>query len=314
MTDMTEIPPLRDPQTGFGMTDSKCDTVIAFIGLGAMGYPMAGHLAAAGYALRVHNRTASKAVRFLSEYEGGTHHHAKTPDAAAHNADWLVVCVGHDDDLRTVTLGPNGAIAALKPGSCLINHGTSSVDISHELAAACAARAVDFLDAPLSGGQNGAEQGCLTIFIGGAEKTLLKARPIFECYARQVTHMGDIGCGQTTKMINQICVAGLLQGLSEGLAFAKKSGINRDAVLKAIGQGAAQSWQMDHRGSTMVQGRFDFGFAVEWMHKDLRICLDEAERIGAALPISRIIHQYYAELMDQGDHRLDSSALIKRLL
>ena len=296
------------------MTHSIHDTVIAFIGLGAMGYPMAGHLAAAGYSLHIHNRTPSKAVRFLSEHGGDIHHHAGTPDAAAHHADWVVVCVGNDDDLRAVTLGPKGAVANLKPGSCLINHGTSSVDISHELAAACATRHVEFLDAPLSGGQNGAEQGCLTVFVGGMEMTLSKARPILECYARRITHMGDTGYGQITKMVNQICVAGLLQGLSEGLAFAKKSGINGEVLLEAIGRGAAQSWQMDHRGSTMLQGRFDFGFAVEWMHKDLGICLKEAERISAALPISRIVHEYYAELMAQGDHRLDSSALIKRLL
>ncbi len=291
-------------------------TVIAFIGLGTMGYPMAGHLAAAGYCLRLYNRTQSKTVQFLAEYgkTHNTHHHSKTAYDAACQSDWAIICVGNDDDLRAATLGTNGVISSLKPGSCLINHGTSCVEISHELSSACAARNIGFLDAPISGGQAGAQQGLLSIFVGGTGETLSRARPVLECYAQQITHMGDVGSGQITKMVNQICVAGLLQGLSEGLAFAKKAGIKGEALLEAIGSGAAQSWQMDHRGSTMLEGRFDFGFAVEWMHKDLGICLHEAERIGATLPVSRMIRDYYAELIAEGDNRLDSSSLIKRLL
>ena len=228
-------------------------------------------------------------------------------------ADWIILCVGNDEDVQQATLGENGVVEGLRPGACLINHGTSSVDICRRVSDACTAAGGTFLDAPVSGGQSGAEHGQLSIFVGGAETVVAAAQPVLACYAQRVTHMGPVGAGQLAKMVNQICVGGLLQGLAEGLAFGRKAGLDGKKLLAAISQGAAQSWQMDHRGISMLENRFDFGFAVKWMHKDLCLCLDEAERLGAGLPVTETVRDYYAELIDHGDAQLDSSALIKRL-
>ena len=283
---------------------------VAFVGLGVMGYPMAGHLAAAGHAVRVYNRTETRAEAWVAEH-GGTA--APTPAAAAAGADFVFVCVGNDDDVRSVTLGAEGVLSGMSEGAILVDHTTASADLARELAAAGAARGVGFLDAPVSGGQAGAENGQLTIMVGGAPDTFAAAEPVMDCYARAVRLMGDAGAGQLTKMVNQVCIAGVLQGLSEGLHFAEKAGLDVDAVVEVIGKGAAQSWQMDNRAGTMGRREFEFGFAVQWMQKDLDMTLQAARRLGARMPLTALVDQFYADVAAMGGARWDTSSLIERL-
>ncbi len=283
---------------------------VAFIGLGVMGYPMAGHLARAGHAVTVYNRTASKAARWCGEYAG---EQAESPAAAAAGAEFVFSCVGNDDDLREVTTGPAGAFAALAPGSIHVDHSTTSAAVARELAAAAQAAGCAFLDAPVSGGQAGAESGVLTVMCGGDAAAYARAEPVMAAYARACARLGEAGAGQLTKMVNQVCAAGVIQGLAEGLDFGQRAGLDMRQVLEVISKGAAQSWQMDNRGESMCEGRYDFGFAVDWMRKDLGIVLDEATRNGAALPLTRLIDGYYAELQALGGNRWDTSSLIELL-
>ena len=283
----------------------------AFIGLGVMGYPMAGHLVRrGGMAVTVYNRTAAKAEAWCAEY-GGTA--ASTPAAAAAGAEVVVLCVGDDPDVRAVTLGPGGVLETMAAGSLLIDHTTASADIARELAAACSARGIGFLDAPVSGGQAGAVNGALTIMVGGEAADHARAAPVFAAYGKFAGHMGPAGAGQLAKMVNQICIAGVLQGLGEGLAFAERAGLDGRAVVEAMSRGAAQSWQMENRHATMLEGRFDFGFALDWMRKDLGIALAEARRNGASLPLTALVDQHYADLQRRGHGRWDTSSLIERL-
>jgi 3-hydroxyisobutyrate dehydrogenase len=283
---------------------------VTFLGLGVMGYPMAGHIAAAGHEVTVYNRTAAKAEAWVAQHSGGA---ALTPDAAVIDADFVFSCVGDDPDVVAVALGDNGAIAAMKQGAVYIDNSTVSAEVAGKLFAAGAARGVGVLDAPVSGGQAGAENGKLTVMVGGTPEDFDNALPIMQCYGARVVRMGDAGKGQVAKMVNQICIASLVQGLSEGLNFALAAGLDTDALLEAISGGAAQSWQMVNRGHTMVENEFDFGFAVDWMRKDLRICLEEAKRNGAPLPVTEIVAGYYAELGEMGHGRNDTSSLIRRL-
>ena len=283
---------------------------IAFVGLGVMGYPMAGHLARAGHRVIVYNRTAAKATRWVAQYGGRA---APTPAAAARDAELVMTCVGNDDDLRSVVTGEDGALAAMSSGAILVDHTTASAQVARELFSAAQSRAVAFLDAPVSGGQAGAENGTLTIMVGGDATAFEQARTTLASYARAVTHMGPAGAGQLTKMVNQICVVGVVQALAEGLDFARRAGLDPLAVLDAIGKGAAQSWQMENRGKTMVADRFDFGFAVDLMRKDLSICLAEARANGAALPITSLIDQFYARIQAREGGRWDTSSLIRLL-
>ena len=283
---------------------------VAFLGLGVMGYPMAGHLAAKGHEVTVFNRTASRSAAWVAEHG---HRSAATPAEAAAGAEVVFACVGNDDDLRAVATGPGGAFEGLAPGAVFVDHTTASAAVARELAAAAAGQGAGFVDAPVSGGQAGAEKGVLTVMCGGAEEPYARAEPLIAAYARACRLMGGAGAGQLTKMVNQICIAGLLQGLSEGLAFAQKAGLDGRAVLDVISKGAAGSWQMENRGPTMLEGRFDFGFAVDWMRKDLAICLDEAERNGAALPATALIDQFYKDVQRMGGGRNDTSSLIRRL-
>ena len=280
---------------------------VAFIGLGVMGYPMAGHLAKAGFETRVYNRTAAKAEQWCAEYGGS---HGLTPREAAEGADFVFMCVGNDDDLRSVVYGDDGVLAGCKAGAILIDHTTASADVAREIAERAQ---VAFLDAPVSGGQAGAENGVLTVMIGGSEAAFEAARPVIMSYARAAELLGDVGAGQLTKMVNQICIAGLVQGLSEGLNFAQSAGLDGHKVVDVISKGAAGSWQMENRGKTMLNDEFEFGFAVDWMRKDLGICLDESERNGADLPVTRIVNDYYGELQSMGGGRWDTSSLIRRL-
>ena len=282
----------------------------AFIGLGVMGFPMAGHLAKAGVAVTVYNRSAEKAVNWVGQF-GGTQ--ATTPRAAAEGADFVFTCVGNDDDLRAVVLGEDGALAGMKPGAILIDHTTTSAEVARELNAACAAKKCAMLDAPVSGGEAGAINGALTIMVGGAAESFAEAAPLMAHFARATKLMGLSGSGQLTKMVNQICIAGLVQGLSEGLNFAEKAGLDGHAVIETISKGAAQSWQMENRFETMIDDNFDFGFAVDWMVKDLGICLDEAARNGAALPVTEVVKTYYQDVQAMGGGRWDTSSLIRRL-
>ena len=282
----------------------------AFIGLGAMGFPMAGHLQRAGYPTTVYNRSPAKASHWHETYQGKT---APTPAEAALNADLVFVCVGNDDDVREVTLGNQGVLATLKPGSILIDHTTASADLARELQAACQKKNIGFLDAPVSGGQAGAESGQLTIMAGGETSTFDSAQPMMSIYGKSVRLMGPCGTGQLTKMANQICIAGVLQGLSEALHFSDRAGLDTAAVIEAISQGAAQSWQMDNRSQTMIQGQFDFGFAVDWMRKDLGLVLDAASRAGASLPLTALVDQFYGDVQNLGGGRWDTSSLIERL-
>jgi 3-hydroxyisobutyrate dehydrogenase len=283
---------------------------VAFIGLGVMGYPMAGHLAAKGHAVTVYNRTAKRAEDWVAQH-GGTH--ARTPAAAADGAEIVFACVGNDDDLRSVTVGDDGAFGGLGRGVVFVDHTTASAAVARELDAAATERGAQFVDAPVSGGQAGAENGQLTVMCGGAAEPYARVEPVIASYAKSCRLMGSAGAGQLTKMVNQICIAGLLQGLSEGLAFAQKAGLDGQAVLDVISKGAAGSWQMENRGRTMLDDKFDFGFAVNWMRKDLGICLAEANSNGAALPATALIDQFYKDVQGRGGERWDTSSLIRRL-
>ena len=283
---------------------------IAFLGMGVMGYPMAGHIAAAGHDVTVYNRTTAKAEAWAAQHGG---RHAATPAAAANGADFVFCCVGDDPDVLSVALGDDGAIPAMQQGAVFIDNSTVSADVARQLYAAGSATGVMTLDAPVSGGQAGAENGQLTVMVGGDAAGFDAALPVMQCYGARVVHMGAAGQGQQAKMVNQICIAGLVQSLSEGLNFAIEAGLDTDKLLEAISGGAAQSWQMVNRGHTMVKGEFDFGFAVDWMRKDLRICIEEAKRNGAPLPVTEIVAGYYAELSADGHGRNDTSSLIRRL-
>jgi 3-hydroxyisobutyrate dehydrogenase len=284
---------------------------VAWIGLGVMGFPMAGHIRTkGGHDLTIYNRTAAKAAEWAAKFGGRT---AATPAEAARDADFVFTCVGNDDDLRSVTTGPDGAFHGLKPGAVFIDNTTASADVARELYAAAKSAGAAFLDAPVSGGQAGAENGALTVMVGGDADAFAKAEPVIANYARAVTLLGPAGSGQLTKMVNQICIAGLVQGLSEGIHFAQKAGLDVAAVVETISKGAAQSWQMDNRWKTMDAGKFDFGFAVDWMRKDFSICLDEARRNGARLPVVALVDQFYAEVQAMGGKRWDTSSLIARL-
>jgi len=285
-------------------------TRVAFVGLGVMGFPMAGHLAAAGHAVTVFNRTREKAEDWVARHGGRP---AASPAEAARDAEIVFVCVGNDEDVRSVTLGDDGVLAGLAAGGLLVDHTTASADLARVLASEAAARGSAALDAPVSGGQAGAEQGALTVMVGGAPEAYERARPLFDAYARKAALLGPAGSGQLAKMVNQICISGLVQALSEGLAFAEAAGLDARAVVDVISQGAAQSWQMDNRYETMLAGDFDHGFAVEWMRKDLGIALDEALRNGAQLPVTALVDQFYAEVEELGGRRWDTSSLIARL-
>ena len=283
---------------------------VAFLGLGTMGFPMAGHLARAGHEVAVWNRTASRAARFAAAHRARV---AATPADAARGAELVLVCVGRDADVREVVLGPGGALEALAPGAVLVDHTTASAELARELEARAAERGAGALDAPVSGGQSGAEQGTLTIMVGGAEAPYERALPALRAYARQVRRLGPAGSGQLAKMVNQICIAGVLEGLAEGLHFAEAAGLDAEAVIDVIAKGAAQSWQMENRHRTMLAGEFDHGFAVEWMRKDLGLALAEARRRGASLPVAALVDQLYAEVEAMGGRRWDTSSLIARL-
>jgi 3-hydroxyisobutyrate dehydrogenase-like beta-hydroxyacid dehydrogenase len=280
---------------------------VAFIGLGVMGYPMAGHLANAGYATTVYNRTTAKAEQWCKDYQGSW---AGSPREAAEGADFVLICVGNDDDLRSVVYGEDGVLAGIADGAILVDHTTASANVAREISQKSQ---VPFLDAPVSGGQAGAENGVLTVMVGGEQAAFDTAKPVILSYARAVELLGSAGAGQLTKMVNQICIAGLVQGLSEGLDFAQRSGLDGAKVVDVISKGAAGSWQMENRGYTMLKDEFDFGFAVDWMCKDLGICLEESEKNGAALPITRIVNDYYAEIQEMGGGRWDTSSLMRRL-
>jgi 3-hydroxyisobutyrate dehydrogenase-like beta-hydroxyacid dehydrogenase len=280
----------------------------AFVGLGVMGYPMAGHLQRGGHAVTVFNRTRTKADRWVTEFGGAA---AETPRDAAAAADVVLTCVGNDDDLRSVVLGDDGVLAGLRPGGTIVDHTTASATVARELAAAAAPRGVAVLDAPVSGGQSGAENGQLSIMVGGEAADLERVRPLLAAYGRAITHMGETGAGQLTKMVNQICLGGLVEALAEALAFAQVAGLDAATVLAAISRGAAQSWMMDHRAATMFEDRFDFGFAVDWMRKDLAICLDQARRQGSTLPATALVDQLLGEVQRTGGGRLDITSLIR---
>jgi 3-hydroxyisobutyrate dehydrogenase-like beta-hydroxyacid dehydrogenase len=280
---------------------------VAFIGLGVMGYPMAGHLATAGYQTRVYNRTTAKAEKWCQDYQGNF---ASTPREAAEGADFVFMCVGNDEDLRSVVYGDDGVLAGCKEGSILIDHTTASANVAREIADKSH---VAFLDAPVSGGQAGAENGVLTVMIGGDQASFEAVRPVIMSYARAAELLGSVGAGQLTKMVNQICIAGLVQGLSEGLNFAQRAGLDGHKVVDVISKGAAGSWQMENRGNTMLNDEFEFGFAVDWMRKDLAICLEESEHNGAELPVTRIVNDFYGDVQEMGGGRWDTSSLIRRL-
>ncbi len=283
---------------------------VAWIGLGVMGYPMAGHLARAGHDVTVYNRTAEKAERWVADYGGCA---APTPRDAAQDADFVLACVGNDEDLRQITIGEDGAFHGMRKGAVFVDHTTASADVARELHARAAELGLGFVDAPVSGGQAGAENGQLTIMCGGDPEVYEKAAPIMEAYARMQRLMGPAGSGQLTKMVNQICIGGLVQALAEGIHFCKKAGLDVEAVISVISKGAAQSWQMENRYATMAAGEFDFGFAVNWMRKDFAICLDEARRNGARLPVTALVDQFYAQVQAMGGGRWDTSSLIALL-
>ena len=292
------------------MPKSNSKHKVSFLGLGVMGYPMAGHLAGGGCRVCVYNRTQAKARKWVEQHGGAL---AGTPAEAAEGADFVFVCVGNDDDLRSVTTGPDGAFAAMKEGAVFIDHTTASANVARELAAIASAQGFSFLDAPISGGQAGAENGILTVMAGGDPASFERARPFIDHFARTVTRMGDSGAGQLTKMVNQICIAGLVQGLSEGVAFAINAGLDARQVFEVVSTGAAQSWQMVNRHETMIDNQFEFGFAVDWMRKDLKLCFEEAERNGSDLPVSKVVDDYYAEVQANGGNRYDTSSLLTRL-
>jgi 3-hydroxyisobutyrate dehydrogenase len=290
--------------------DSISPRSVAFLGLGVMGFPMAGHLARAGHTVTVYNRNPAKAQAWVQEFGGSS---APTPREAAQQADIVFCCVGNDDDLRSVVLGADGALAGMKPGACFVDHTTASAAVARELFAAAQALGLNFIDAPVSGGQAGAQNGMLTVMCGGQPQAFDAVKPVGMAFSKAFTLMGEPGAGQLTKMVNQICIAGLVQGLSEAIAFGQKAGLDLDQVLEVIGKGAAQSWQMDNRGKTMARDQFEFGFAVDWMRKDLGLVMDEAKRNGARLPVTALVDQFYADVQALGGRRWDTSSLIKRL-
>jgi 3-hydroxyisobutyrate dehydrogenase len=284
---------------------------VAFLGLGVMGFPMAGHLATkGGHDVTVYNRTAAKAKSWTDKFGGRS---APTPAAAAEGQDFVMACVGNDDDLRAVTIGPDGAFGNMKSGAIFVDHTTASAEAARQLDAEAGKRGFQFVDAPVSGGQAGAENGVLTVMCGGSEAAYKRAEPVIAAYARMCKLLGPAGSGQLTKMVNQICIAGLVEGLSEGIHFAKKAGLDIQAVIDTISKGAAQSWQMENRHKTMDEGKYDHGFAVEWMRKDLSICLAEARRNGASLPVTALVDNFYAEVEKMGGKRWDTSSLLARL-
>ncbi|MCF2861462.1 NAD(P)-dependent oxidoreductase [Pseudoalteromonas sp. Cnat2-41] len=281
-----------------------------FIGLGVMGYPMAGHLQQAGFDVCVYNRTASKSQQWVEQYGGRS---AATPEQAAQGADFVFVCVGNDDDVRSVIYGEHGALAGMHEGALLVDHTTTSAELARELGDAAKAQGIAFIDAPVSGGQAGAENGVLTVMCGGSNAAFAKVQPVMAAYSRFSQLQGDIGSGQLCKMVNQICIAGVVQGLAEGLHFAKKAGLDGDKVVETIAKGAAGSWQMENRHQTMWQGEYEFGFAVDWMRKDLGIALDEARNNGASLGLTALVDQYYSDVQAMGGGRFDTSSLLARL-
>ncbi len=290
--------------------DPIAPQTVAFLGLGVMGHPMAGHLVRAGHRVTVYNRTGAKATAWAAEYGGAA---AATPKAAAAGADVVFCCVGNDDDLRSVVLGEQGAFAGMKPGAIFVDHTTASAAVARELSATARQQGLQFIDAPVSGGNLGAVNGTLTVMCGGDAAAFQAMQPVALAFARAVTLLGDSGAGQLAKMVNQTAIAGLLQGLAEAIAFGERAGLDMKAVLAVIGKGAAQSWQMDVRGPTMIADQFDFGFAVDWMRKDLGLVLDEARRNGARLPVTALVDQFYADLQAQGGGRQDTSSLVRRL-
>ena len=298
-------PDMPDPETASTRTRR-----VAFIGLGVMGFPMAGHLARAGHEVTVFNRTKGKAAAWAQEFAGTT---AASPAEAAAGAELVFTCVGNDDDLRAVVLGPQGAFAGMRPGATLVDHTTASATLARELDATARRRGLQFVDAPVSGGQAGAVNGTLTVMCGGDESIIADVRPALLAYSRAVTRAGPAGAGQLAKMVNQICIAGLVQGLAEGIAFGEKAGLDMAVVLDVISKGAAQSWQMDNRGRTMLADQFDFGFAVKWMIKDLAMTLEEAQRHGADVPVTALVKEFYEELAERGGERWDTSSLVRRL-
>ena len=284
---------------------------VAFLGLGVMGGPMAGHLAAAGHSVTVYNRTAATSLEWVAHHG---HQASPTPAEAVEGAEFVMMCVGNDHDVREVALGTHGAIPAMPAGTTLVDHTTASADVARQLAAACSAGDIGFVDAPVSGGQAGAESGQLTVMCGSDDaETFGAARSVIMAYARECRRLGPAGAGQTTKMVNQICIAGLLQGLAEGINFAQRAGLDVDEVIETISKGAAGSWQMENRARTMAAGEFEFGFAVEWMRKDLGICLAEAERLGARLPVTALVDQMYKQVVERGGTRWDTSSLVQLL-
>lgn len=283
---------------------------VAFIGLGVMGYPMAGHLQKAGHQVTVFNRTIEKAKNWQAEYHGA---YAETPKAAVVEADVVFMCVGNDDDLRSVVYGEHGVLAGMRAGTILVDHTTTSAKVAREIAVRCADQQIDFLDAPVSGGQAGAQNGLLTVMVGGEQAVFDKVSPIMAAFARFSQLLGPVGSGQLCKMVNQICIAGVVQGLAEGLHFAKKAGLDGEKVIETISKGAAGSWQMENRYKTMLAGEYDFGFAVDWMRKDLGIALDEARSNGASLALTALVDQYYADVQAIGGNRFDTSSLLARL-
>ena len=298
------------PSTNSRTYDGVTPRRVAFLGLGVMGLPMAGHLALAGHQVTVYNRSPAKSQAWGAEFKGDS---APTPREAAAGCDIVFCCVGNDDDLRAVVLGRDGALAGMKPGAIFVDHTTASADVARELCAAAQALGVAFVDAPVSGGQAGAQNGLLTVMCGGDPAAFETIRPVAMAYSRAVTLLGASGAGQLAKMVNQICIAGLVQGLSEAIAFGQRAGLDMHQVLDVIGKGAAQSWQMDNRGKTMVDDRFDFGFAVDWMRKDLGLVMEEARRNGARLPVTALVDQFYADIQQMDGGRWDTSSLIRRL-
>jgi len=298
------------PSTNSRTYDAVAPRRLAFLGLGVMGQPMAGHLALAGHSVTVYNRSPAKAQAWVAEFKGSS---APTPREAVVGCDIVFCCVGNDDDLRAVVLGQQGALAGMKPGAIFVDNTTASADVARELQAAAQPLGVAFVDAPVSGGQAGAQNGLLTVMCGGDPVAFETMRPVAMAFSRAVTLLGPSGAGQLAKMVNQICIAGLVQGLSEAIAFGQKAGLDMHQVLDVIGKGAAQSWQMDNRGKTMVDDKFEFGFAVDWMRKDLGLVMDEARRNGARVPVTALVDQFYADVQQMGGERWDTSSLIKRL-
>jgi 3-hydroxyisobutyrate dehydrogenase-like beta-hydroxyacid dehydrogenase len=298
------------PSTNPKTYESTAPRKVAFLGLGVMGFPMAGHLALAGHDVVVFNRSAAKAQAWTGEFKGKS---APTPREAAAGRDLVFCCVGNDDDLRSVVLGPDGAFAGMKAGAIFVDHTTASANVARELCAEARKRGLQFVDAPVSGGQAGAQNGMLTVMCGGDAAPFESAKPVAMAFARAFTLLGPAGAGQLAKMVNQIAIAGLVQGLSEAISFGQKAGLDMAQVLEVIGKGAAQSWQMDNRGKTMIEGKFNHGFAVDWMRKDLGLCLDESKRNGARLPVTALVDQFYADVQAMGGKRWDTSSLITRL-